>query len=110
MQDEQIKTLIAGAERLLHQLDRNDVNPLLGERAANCLRDCVGVLEKQRVVQAAFNNAIGFAFGGGAGEHAALFLMLWREGAWSEMAEEFPEFIARYGVPELDTKKGFRTW
>lgn len=42
-------------------------------------------------IQAAFNAAINFALDEADGE-GLLFLEMWREGAWDEIAAEFPSF------------------
>ena len=47
----------------------------------------------ESTMQEEFNAAINFAIdGAGWGRDGILFLRLWREGAWDEIAEEFPEF------------------
>ena len=46
---------------------------------------------EQNEMQQQFNAAIDFAVGK-AGLEAGTFLSLWREGAWPEIREEFPEF------------------
>jgi Lar family restriction alleviation protein len=40
----------------------------------------------------AFNAAIDFALGDDLHDYGLLFLEMWREGRWDEIAEEFPEF------------------
>ncbi len=50
-----------------------------------------GVVKEINRVSAEFNAAINFALDE-AGIEGLTFLSLWREGAWDEVAREFPEF------------------
>ena len=65
---------------------------------------CVGYAElhdQAAAMQIAFNNAVNFAIDDCDTNTGGIdFLTLWREGCWSEIREDFPEFIEKYGAPE----------
>lgn len=50
-------------------------------------------------IQGAFNGAIDFAIDDYDLTGGIVFLTLWREGNWSGIRDEFPEFIEKYGIP-----------
>lgn len=70
------------------------------------LKARIAVLEKkQRQMSVEFNAAINYALDK-AGPEGLTFLSLWREGAWDEIRENWPDFVTSLSTPSAASTPG----